>query len=96
MIQGGADVIIETQCPINTTHLNTQDHLSRTPVRGKPVFREIGVPERLGPAALESVAFKHFTKLPALNTSKVKRCSVIQKTREEENDREKPNLEENI
>ena len=89
-------MIIETQCTINPTHLNTRDRPSRTPVCGKTVFRETGVPERLGPDALESVPFKHFTKLPALNTSKVKRCNVIQKTREEENDREKPNLEENI
>ena len=89
-------MIIETKCTVTTMHLNTRDRPSPTPARGKPLFHETGVPERLGTAALESVPFKHFTKLPALNISKAKRCNVKQKTREEENERERPNLEENI
>ena len=94
MIQGGADVTItETKCRINITHWNTQNHLSHTPVRGKTVFHETGVPKRLGTTALESVTCKHFTKLPTLNIGKVKRRNVIQNTRREENDREKPNLD---
>ena len=97
MTQGGADVTItETKYRINIRHLNTRNHPSHTPVRGKTVFHETGVPKKLGTTALESVTCKHFTKLPALNIGKVKRCNVIQNTRREENDREKPNLEENI